>query len=102
MALQRGLQGVRAGADLGRHHGGDARRPCDPGVPLLARQAEHQRRRAGPVCHLAAPLLQLLAGEMRHRDLARGARLDEVDAAARQPLLARGLAHGRFRRRTRA
>ena len=58
-------------AELGRHQGGDAGRPVDPGVALAARQAEHLRGRVGPVDHFGAQPLHLDAGALRLGDLVR-------------------------------
>ena len=58
ISLQNRLHGVRADAEIGRHHRRHPCRPAGPGVALLSRQAEHQRRGARPVDQFALQLLQ--------------------------------------------
>ena len=106
MGFQNRLHGVRADAEIGGHHRRDPRRPAGPGVPLLARQAEHQRDGSGPVDHLALQLLQPDAAFLRLQHLVGGARLQIRHAAGhrrrRQSLLAQRLADradGGFRHR---
>ena len=73
-------------AELGRHQGGDAGRPVDPGVALAARQAEHLGGRLGPVDHLLAQPLHLNTGALRLGDLVGGARLREGGGPLRRRL----------------
>ena len=73
------LHRVSGDAELRRHQRRDAGRPVAPGIALLARKPEHQRRRAGPVDQFALHALEAKPGEMRLGDLMRRARLDEGD-----------------------
>ena len=87
MRLQNLLHRMRLHAEFGRHQRGDPRRPVDPGVALLARQAEHHRRGAGAIDQFALHALQPQPREMCLGDLVRGARLNEGDVAARRQTL---------------
>lgn len=58
MRIEGRLHFVHADPELGRQQCGDARRPAEPGVALLAGEAEHEGDGTRPVDNLALQLLQ--------------------------------------------